>query len=103
MQDIMDLNTSTQSSAPAGPNQERLETWKKNARVWWKTAREWSRIHGRRAAHRLHNVVAGNRATGPISFLVGSAAVGVAMTLLALYSPSYAVTVNGETVASLLP
>lgn len=98
MQDIMDLNTSTQSSAPAGPNQERLETWKKNARVWWKTAREWSRIHGRRAAHRLHNVVAGNRATGPISFLVGSAAVGVAMTLLALYSPSYAVTVNGETV-----
>ena len=39
-----------------------------------------------------------NRATGPISFLAGSAAVGVAMTLLALYSPSYAVTVNGETV-----
>lgn len=87
-----------QTSGSSGPGRERWETWKKNAEVWWKAAREWSRIHGRRTAHRLHNMVAGNRAAGPISFLVGSAAVGVAMTLVALYSPSYAVTLNGETV-----
>ena len=99
MQEITELKTpAAQPSEAAGAERERGENWKKNAKAWWKTAREWSRIHGRRAAHRLHNVVAGNRATGPISFLAGSAAVGVAMTLLALYSPSYAVTVNGETV-----
>lgn len=99
MQEITELKTpAAQPSESAGAERERWENWKKNAKAWWKTAREWSRIHGRRAAHRLHNVVAGNRATGPISFLAGSAAVGVAMTLLALYSPSYAVTVNGETV-----
>lgn len=99
MQEITELKTpAAQPSESAGAERELWENWKKNAKAWWKTAREWSRIHGRRAAHRLHNVVAGNRATGPISFLSGSAAVGVAMTLLALYSPSYAVTVNGETV-----
>lgn len=56
------------------------------------------RIHGRRAAHRVHNVVAGNRAAGPVSFLVCSAALAVALTLTTLYSPSYAVTLDGETV-----
>ena len=60
--------------------------------------REWGRIHGRRAAHLIHNAAAGNRAAGPISFLAGSAALAVALTLTALYSPSYAVTVDGEQV-----
>ena len=98
MQDIMNWNASAQAKDSAGSDRVRWENWKQNTQAWWKTAREWSRIHGRRAAHCLHNVVAGKRATGPISFLVGSAAVGVAMTLVALYSPSYAVTMNGETV-----
>lgn len=69
MQEITELKTpAAQPSEAAGAERERWENWKKNAKAWWKTAREWSRIHGRRAAHRLHNVVAGNRATGPISF-----------------------------------
>lgn len=99
MQEITNLKApAAQASGSSGTGRERWETWKQNTQAWQKTAREWMRIHGRRAAHRLHNVVAGNRATGPISFLVGSAAVAVAMTLVALYSPSYAVTMNGETV-----
>lgn len=89
---------SDQAKGPSQSGQQRWENWKKEYKIWKKAAREWYRIHGRRAAHRLHNLVAGNRAAGPISFLVGSAAVGVAMTLVALYSPSYAVTMNGETV-----
>ncbi len=63
-----------------------------------KAFREWSRIHGRRVAHQIHNVVAGNRAAGPVSFLVCSAALAVALTLTTLYSPSYAVTLDGEPV-----
>ena len=85
MQEITNLNVpAAQASDSSGAGRERWETWKQNTRAWQKTTREWLRIHGRRAAHRLHNVVAGNRATGPISFLVGSAAVAVAMTLVAL-------------------
>lgn len=99
MQEITDLKApAAQVSGASGAGRERWETWKQNTRAWQKTTREWLRIHGRRAAHRLHNVVAGNRAAGPISFLVGSAAVAVAMTLVALYSPSYAVTIDGEQV-----
>lgn len=99
MQEITDLKApAAPASDSSGARGEQWETWKQNMQAWQKTAREWLRIHGRRVAHRLHNVVAGNRATGPISFLVGSAAVAVAMTLVALYSPSYAVTVDGETV-----
>lgn len=99
MQEVTNLKVpAAQASDSSGASRERWETWKQNTQAWQKTAQEWLRIHGRRAAHRLHNVVAGNRAAGPISFLVGSAAVAVAMTLVALYSPSYAVTMNGETV-----
>ena len=46
----------------------------------------------------MHNVVAGNRAAGPVSFLVGSAALAVALTMTTLYTPSYAVSLNGEAV-----
>ena len=99
MQEVTNLKApAAQASDSSGAGRERWESWKQNTQAWQKTAREWLRIHGRRAAHRLHNVVAGNRATGPISFLAGSAAVAVAMTLVALYSPSYAVTINGEPV-----
>ncbi len=99
MQEVTNLKApAAQAPDSSGAGRERWESWKQNTQAWQKTAREWLRIHGRRAAHRLHNVVAGNRATGPISFLAGSAAVAVAMTLVALYSPSYAVTINGEPV-----
>lgn len=80
------------------PSQQDLQVWKARLKGQWKVLREWSRIHGRRAAHLIHNAAAGNRATGPISFLAGSAALAVALTLTALYSPSYAVTVDGEQV-----
>lgn len=66
--------------------------------LYCKAAREWSRIHGRRWAHQLHGLVAGNRASGPISFLLVSAALGTALTLTTLYSTSYAVTVDGQPV-----
>lgn len=69
MQEITELKTlAAQPSESAGAERERWENWKKNAKAWWKTAREWSRIHGRRAAHRLHNVVAGNRPPAPSLF-----------------------------------
>lgn len=80
------------------PSQQDLQVWKERLKGQWKVFREWSRIHGRRAAHLIHNAAAGNRAAGPISFLAGSAALAVALTLTALYSPSYAVTVDGEQV-----
>lgn len=80
------------------PSQQDLQVWKARLKGQWKVFREWSRIHGRRAAHLIHNAAAGNRAAGPISFLAGSAALAVALTLTALYSPSYAVTVDGEQV-----
>ena len=61
-------------------------------------ARDWARIHLRRAAHRTHGTLAIQQAVGPASFLVVSAALGVALTLTTLYAPSYAVTVDGEQV-----
>ena len=61
-------------------------------------ARDWARIHLRRAAHRTHGTLASQQAVGPASFLVVSAALGVALTLTTLYAPSYAVTVDGEQV-----
>ena len=57
-------------------------------------ARDWARIHLRRMAHRTHGSLAIHQAVGPVSFLVVSAALGVALTLTTLYTPSYAVTVD---------
>lgn len=76
--------------------QQRWQELKKAARVYWNAFREWSRIHGRRAAHLVHNTVAVNRAIGPVSFLATAGALGVALTLTTLYSPSYAVIVDGN-------
>ena len=61
-------------------------------------ARDWARIHLRRMAHRTHGSLAIHQAVGPVSFLVVSAALGVALTLTTLYAPSYAVTVDGAPV-----
>ena len=51
-------------------------------------ARDWARIHLRRAAHRTHGTLAIQQAVGPASFLVVSAALGVALTLTTLYAPA---------------
>ena len=72
--------------------------WKKKLTVYYKAGREWSRIHFRRWTHLFHGAAAGNRAVGPISFLLVSAALGTALTLTTLYSTSYAVVVNGQQV-----
>ena len=77
---------------------ERWNQWKRRAPLYRRALREWRRSHGRRFAHRFHNLIAGNRAAGPVSFLVGSAALAVALTLSTLYSPSYSVTLDGEPV-----
>ena len=71
---------------------------KKKLVLYYKVGREWSRIHIRRWTHLFHGAAAGNRAVGPISFLLVSAALGSALTLTTLYSTSYAVVVDGQQV-----
>lgn len=88
------------TSAGLQASHKRWEQRKQLAEARWNDLQEWLRIHGRRAAHRMHNIVAGNRAAGPISFLAGSAALAVALTITTLYSPSYAITVDGEPVGA---
>ena len=73
--------------------------WREPVARFAATAKEWSRIHGRRVVHTVHGLVSGNRAAGPITYLAGAGALAVALTLTTLYSPSYAITVDGETVA----
>jgi len=77
--------------APAGES-------RKNAPEKAAGLREKLPFHARRWFHRVHSAVAGNRAVGPISFLCVAATLGMALTISTLYSTSYAVTVNGETV-----
>ncbi len=86
---------------PASEQSSLKERWvqlKRRAPIYRKALREWRRIHFRRLFHQLHNTVAGNRAAGPVTFLVGSAALAVALTISTLYSPSFAVTFDGEPV-----
>ena len=71
---------------------------KKKLMLYYKVGREWSRIHIRRWTHLFHGAAAGNRAVGPITFILVSAALGSALTLTTLYSTSYAVVVDGEQV-----
>ena len=77
---------------------ERWAQVKRRAPLYRRALWKWGHIHGRRIAHQVHNVVAGNRAIGPVSFLMGSAALAVALTITTLYTPSYAVTLDGEAV-----
>ena len=97
-------NTMKESKFTSRPSSDQStlgERWaqlKRRAPIYRRALREWSRIHGRRIAHQLHNAIAGNRASGPITFLVGSAALAVALTISTLYSPSYSVTLDGEEV-----
>ena len=64
----------------------------------WGLWKEWARIHLRRWGHVFHGAVAVHRAVGPASFLAAAGALGVALTITTLYSPSYAVTMNGQEV-----
>ena len=86
------------SSSESSTLKERWAQFKRRAPLYRKALREWRRIHGRRIVHHLHNAVAGNRAAGPVTFLAGSAAMAVALTITTLYSLSYAVTMDGELV-----
>ena len=58
----------------------------------------WLYIRARRLAHEVHDMTAEHPSVGPISFLAGSAALGVALTLTTLYSSSYHVLVDGQEV-----
>ena len=87
------------------PDSQDSADWKQTAqerlaelRLYYKAAREWSRVHFRRWAHLFHGAAAGNRVVGPITFLLVASALGTAITLTTLYSTSYAVTVDGEQV-----
>lgn len=75
----------------SGNNHDQSQT-KPNSGSWINRLR----IVGRRAAHFCHNMVVGRRYTGPISFLAVSAALGLALTVTTLYTTSYAVYVDGE-------
>ena len=77
---------------PHVSRQERQEELRRQL----KALKEWSRIHFRRWAYLAHDAVAGNRAVGPITFLGVAAALGLALTITTLYSPSYSVTVDGQ-------
>ena len=77
---------------------DRWDRLRRRAPLYRRRAERWLHLHGRRVSHQFHNAVAGNRAAGPVTFLAGSAALAVALTLTTLYSPSYAVTLDGEPV-----
>ncbi len=51
---------------------------------------------GRRFFHAIYNAQGGYRVGGPLTFLLMSASVGVALVISTLYTPSYAVVVDGE-------
>lgn len=77
---------------------ERWARFKRRAPLYRRALREWNRIHFRRVSHWVHNMVAGNRSAGPITFLACSGALAVALTMTTLYSPSYTVTLDGDLV-----
>lgn len=85
----------TQDTATQRPSfdwQRELERLQKRGRRFAR----WAMLHGRRLACQCHNMVEGHHAAGPISFLAVSGALGIALTLTTLYTPSYAVLVDGE-------
>lgn len=89
-----DSGSSAAASRPTKESVGRKRDWKRRAARW----KAMSRIHLRRWAYLIHGAAAGTRTIGPISFLAISTALGVSLTLTTLYSTSYAVTMDGETV-----
>ena len=80
------LNYSSRSAAP-----------RKNP-VPIKGLPKWLYIRARRVIHALHGMATDHPVAGPASFLMVSAAMGLALTLTTLYSSGYAVLVNGENI-----
>ncbi len=85
----------TESDRTAGRDWAAL---RREAERRWALWKEWGRIHLRRWGHVAHGALSVHRAVGPVSFLAAAAALGVALTVTTLYSPSYAVTVDGQEV-----
>ena len=69
-----------------------------NAGKVYNQYKRWLKLRLRRWVFLFHAAAGGARAIGPVSFLLVSATVGIALTLTTLYSTSYAVSVDGETV-----
>ena len=70
----------------------------KELKVRYLAAKEWSRVHFRRWACLVHEASSDSRARNPLAFLAVAAVLGVTMTLGTLYSVSFSVTVDGESV-----
>ena len=101
MKKLMHSRPGSGGSRAAAQDKNKSAPWeerRRQAELLWKRWREWSFIHLRRTAHLLHGSLANRRAVGPVSFLTVCAALGVALTLTTLYTPSYAVLVDGEQV-----
>ena len=101
MKKLMHSRPGSGGSRAAAQDKNKSASWeerRRQAELLWKRWREWSFIHLRRTAHLLHGSLANRRAVGPVSFLTVCAALGVALTLTTLYTPSYAVLVDGEQV-----
>ena len=77
--------------------QEQLGLLARRVVTDWKHFYQWARFHGRRVIHTVHDLAGGNRATGPVTFLAVSGALGLALTVSTLYAPAYTVTVDGDT------
>ena len=107
MENILEQIPDLPFSSPAQEQGEKKRPWadrqvweerRRQARIKQRAMKEWLRIHLRRAAHLAHGALVVHRAVGPVSFLGVTAALGAALTLTTLYSPSYAVTVDGNPV-----
>lgn len=101
MDEVLHLQHPRTHRNPEQQDRSGQEKWQQTARhlmMKWRRAQKWVWFHGRRLVHSVHNMAAGNRAVGPVSFLAVSAAMGLALTVSTLYAPSYAVIVDGQTV-----
>lgn len=66
--------------------QEQLGLLARRVVTDWKHFYQWARFHGRRVIHTVHELAGGNRATGPVTFLAVSGALGLALTVSTLYA-----------------
>lgn len=87
-----------QGSETNKQNVESLRQWKEKCVHGYQRSKKWLFLHLRRWGYVLQSASGGTTAVGPISFLIVSAALAVAMTLTTLYSISYSVTVDGSPV-----
>ncbi len=79
-----------------GAGEEKREHAPLTAAQRWRRFRHLSYIYSRRFAYAVHGMAFDRRTVGPVSFLAVAAALGLALTLNTLYTPSYTVSVGGE-------